>query len=375
MMGAMVRGTGRMRSRVGMWVAGARPATLPLGLAPVAVAASLSWSWVMKSPMGGEMFHAPCPMFGGRPPVDPDSEWGVCLTSWQWYLAVSALCAVVAVGLQIAANYVNDYADGVRGADAGRGGDRGGEERESGAPARLVASGVSPRRVLLAAGIAAAVACLAGLGVVALTGHWWFIVLGVVCLLAAWAYTGGKHPYGYAGLGEAAAFVFFGLVPVLGTQVALMDRIKGTGVVGAIMCGCFAAAVMMVNNLRDIDADLAHGRRTLMARLGRPDGSMLYAVAMAVGTLTLLSRTLPYLGSAGVDYVSAAVAGPGAITGASSWMEVVLQGVALAGSFATVALAVRAARTVFRRCFRAALPLTSMTALVAALATVGTMLA
>ena len=357
------------------WVRGARPQTLPLGLAPVLVGSALSWNWVMMGPWGGSQDHAPCPTFGGRPPYSSDGEQGICVTSWQWYLAVTVLCAVVAVGLQIAANYVNDYADGVRGTDRGRG-DRDGEGSRRQAPARLVASGVSPRRVLLAAGIAAAVACAAGLGVVALTGNWWFVVLGLVCLAAAWAYTGGRHPYGYAGLGEAAAFVFFGLVPTLGTQAALMDTIQFTGVVGAVMCGCFAAAVMMVNNLRDIDADLAHGKRTLMARLGAGRGTALHEATMAVGVVAMLLRTVPSLRrlwpEGGGCYAMVVVEGGSACLSRSLVPLVVLELLAVAFTMLAVVLGVRAVRAVRGRRFAAALPLTSMTALAAALAIVGT---
>ena len=370
------------------WVRGARPQTLPLGLAPVLVGSALSWSWVMMGPWGGSQSHAPCPVFGGRPSYSSDGEQGICITSWQWYVAVTVLCAVVAVGLQIAANYVNDYADGIRGTDSGRGSESGegsrdgersrgaGESRQ--AAARLVASGVSPRRVLLAAGIAAAVACAAGLGVVALTGNWWFIVLGLVCLAAAWAYTGGRHPYGYVGLGEAAAFVFFGLVPVLGTQVALMDGIQLTGIVGAVMCGCFAAAVMMVNNLRDIDTDLAHGKRTLMTRLGARGGTMLYAVTMVVGAVAMLLRTVPALRSlwplGGICYAMVDVNNEYVCLSHSLMPLLVMRLLTLVCTVLTILRSIRAVRAVKHRRFVAALPLTSMTALAAALAITGTAL-
>lgn len=356
------------------WVRGARPQTLPLGLAPVLVGAALSWSWVMRAPMGGSQFHAPCPTFGGRPPYSPDGEQGICVTSWQWFLAVTVLCAVVAVGLQVAANYINDYADGIRGADNGRGG----SEKGGDAPTRLVASGVDPRSVLLAAGIAAAVACTAGLGVVALTGNWWFVVLGAICLAAAWAYTGGRHPYGYAGLGEAAAFVFFGLVPTLGTQVALMDGIQFTGLVGATMCGCFAAAVMMVNNLRDVDADLAHGKRTLMTRLGSWHGTTLYRGAMMVGVMAMLLRTVPSLVALPRDanrcHAMVVADARYACLVRGLMPMAVLELAAAVFTVLAVLTGVRAARALTRRRFAAALPLTSKTALLAALAVAGTAL-
>ena len=181
------------------------------------------------------------------------------------------LCAVVAVGLQIAVNYLNDYADGVRGTDARRGSDAAG-------PRRLVASGVDPSHVLLAAAVAALAACAAGLVAVVITGRWWLIALGATCLVAAWGYTNGRHPYGYRGLGELAAFVFFGLVPALGTQYALSGSITVTGVAGSVICGLLSVSVMMVNNLRDLEDDAAHGKRTLMVRIASTGEVMLIVV-------------------------------------------------------------------------------------------------
>ena len=93
-------------------------------------------------------------------------------------------------------------------------------------PARLVASGVSPKKVLAAAGINALIACLCGLAVVTLTGYWWFILVGIACLVAGWCYVGGKHPYGYHYLGEIFVFIFFGLVAACGTMFALAGTIS-----------------------------------------------------------------------------------------------------------------------------------------------------
>ena len=185
-----------------IWIRGARPQTLPLGLAPVLVGVAASWRW---EALGG---LRSCPAFPGRLLEEHDAGdvLGYCAFSRPWFAVVAMLCAVVAVGLQIAVNYLNDYADGVRGTDARRGSDAAG-------PRRLVASGVDPSHVLLAAAVAALAACAAGLVAVVITGRWWLIALGATCLVAAWGYTNGRHPYGYRGLGELAAFVFFGLVP------------------------------------------------------------------------------------------------------------------------------------------------------------------
>lgn len=131
-----------------IWIRGARPQTLPLGLAPVLVGVAASWRW---EALGG---LRSCPAFPGRLLEEHDAGdvLGYCAFSRPWFAVVAMLCAVVAVGLQIAVNYLNDYADGVRGTDARRGSDAAG-------PRRLIASGVDPSHVLLAA----AVAALAGL--------------------------------------------------------------------------------------------------------------------------------------------------------------------------------------------------------------------
>ena len=156
--------------RVSTWIRGARLKTLPLSIAPVLIGASMAWR-----------------------------------DAGEHRVAVAVLCGFVALLLQIAANFANDYSDGIRGTDAGRSvpvkdaGDSAisGKTMPSRGPARLVASGVNPRKVLAAAGISALAACLCGLAVVALTGYWWFILVGIACLAAGWFYVGGKHPYGY----------------------------------------------------------------------------------------------------------------------------------------------------------------------------------
>ena len=255
-----------------IWIRGARPQTLPLGLAPVLVGVAASWRW---EALGG---LRSCPAFPGRLLEEHDAGdvLGYCAFSRPWFAVVAMLCAVVAVGLQIAVNYLNDYADGVRGTDARRGSDAAG-------PRRLVASGVDPSHVLLAAAVAALAACAAGLVAVVITGRWWLIALGATCLVAAWGYTNGRHPYGYRGLGELAAFVFFGLVPALGTQYALSGSITVTGVAGSVICGLLSVSVMMVNNLRDLEDDAAHGKRTLMVRIGQWEGQMLVHACAGMG--------------------------------------------------------------------------------------------
>ncbi|WP_240541301.1 1,4-dihydroxy-2-naphthoate octaprenyltransferase [Bifidobacterium santillanense] len=264
---------------LGLWLRGIRPKTLPLAVAPVVAASMAMWSTVFEGVWGGSYLHRPCPVIGGRPGPDPGDLYGTCLTSPGWYAAVTLLCAGVALFLQIAANLANDYSDGVRGADESRGAG----EDVSGKPQRLTASGlVEPKRVLLAAGVNAALACVCGLAVTILTGHWWFIGLGLVCLAAGWCYVGGRHPYGYHGFGEISVFVFFGLVATCGTSYALSDEIPFLVVWTATALGLVAVGVLCVNNLRDADDDAIHGKRTWMVRLGRDRGLVLAEATLIV---------------------------------------------------------------------------------------------
>ncbi len=205
----------------GQWVQGARPRTLPAAVAPVAVGTGLA----------------------------------VGEGAARWVPGLLAL--VVALALQVAVNYANDYSDGIRGTDTDRVG-----------PFRLVGSGAaSPRTVLGAAGAAFAVAAVAGL-VLAVTVSWWLLAVGVACLAAAWGYTGGSRPYGYRALGEISVFVFFGLVAVTGTYFVHTGRVTGTSVVASIPVGLLACALLVVNNLRDIPTDTAAGKQTLAVVFG-----------------------------------------------------------------------------------------------------------
>jgi 1,4-dihydroxy-2-naphthoate octaprenyltransferase len=148
-------------------------------------------------------------------------------------------------------------------------------------PPRLTGSGrAAPGAVLAVALASFGVAAVAGLGVVLLTGLWWMLAVGALSIAAAWGYTGGRRPYGYRALGEVAVLVFFGLVPVLGTQLAQIGRVTADGVAGALALGLFACAVLMVNNIRDIDVDRAAGKRTLAVVVGRRTARILYALLM-----------------------------------------------------------------------------------------------
>ncbi|MGH3878596.1 MAG: 1,4-dihydroxy-2-naphthoate polyprenyltransferase [Actinophytocola sp.] len=219
-----------MAATAAQWVQGARIRTLPNSVAPVLVGAGAAGA----------------------------------LDRFNWWASLLAL--VVALSLQVGVNYANDYSDGIRGTDAARVG-----------PLRLVGSGVAtPAAVRLAAFACFGVAAVAGLVLVALTGHWWLLAVGAVCVAGAWFYTGGSRPYGYSGWGEAAVFVFFGLVAVLGTQYVQAGTVTWAGVAGAAALGSFSAAVLVANNLRDVPTDRDSGKRTLAVRLGDPRTRTLY---------------------------------------------------------------------------------------------------
>ncbi|WP_241985640.1 MULTISPECIES: 1,4-dihydroxy-2-naphthoate polyprenyltransferase [Cryobacterium] len=168
------------------------------------------------------------------------------------------LALIVALCLQIGVNYANDYSDGIRGTDANRIG-----------PARLTGSGAAqPRAVLTVAASFFALAALAGLTLVVLTGQWWLLLVGAVAIVAAWFYTGGRRPYGYSGLGEVFVFVFFGLVATTGTTYVQVGTVNTESWLSGVGIGLIAMAVLMVNNLRDLAPDRASGKRTLAVLIG-----------------------------------------------------------------------------------------------------------
>lgn len=237
-----------------IWIRGARLKTLPLAIAPVLIGASLAWR-----------------------------------DAGERRVAVAVLCGFVALLLQIAANFANDYSDGIRGTDAGR---AIADEQVSRGPARLVASGVNPKKVLVAAGICALAACLCGLAVIALTGYWWFILVGIACLAAGWCYVGGKHPYGYHYLGEIFVFIFFGLVATCGTMFALSGTITPDGLLGGSAAGLVAVAVLCVNNLRDIESDGNHGKHTWMTAMGLRNGTIFTIAILIISALIALHHLL-----------------------------------------------------------------------------------
>lgn len=229
------------------WVAGARPRTLGAAIAPVAVGTGVAAS------------------------VDALEPWR------------AALALIVMVAAQIGANYANDYSDGIRGTDSARVG-----------PVRLVGQGLAaPGRVKRAALISLGVSAAAGLLLVTLTGRWWLLGLGAAALLAAWLYTGGPRPYGYLGLGEIFVFIFFGLVPVIGTTYVQALSVPIAAWVAAIGVGSLTCAILVANNLRDIPTDAATGKITLAVRLGDRMTRIVYVALVVAGFAVIPPLALP----------------------------------------------------------------------------------
>jgi 1,4-dihydroxy-2-naphthoate octaprenyltransferase len=186
-----------------------------------------------------------------------------------WWRAAAAM--VVSLALQVATNFVNDYADGQRGTDTARVG-----------PLRLVGSGVASAGQVKQAALAAfAVAGLAG-GALALAVGPELLVVGAVSMVAGWAYTGGPKPYGYLGLGELFVFVFFGLVATAGSTYVQVERVTALSLVVAVPVGLLSVALLVVNNLRDIPTDAAAGKRTLAVRMGDRATRWCYAGLLAL---------------------------------------------------------------------------------------------
>jgi len=180
---------------------------------------------------------------------------------------------VVAIAIQLGVNFSNDYSDFRRGADT--------PQRIG--PVRAASSGVvAPEHVRWAAIGAFALAVLVGLFISALT-DWRLLLAGAACLLAAWLYTGGPRPYGYLGLGELFVFVFFGLVATCGTVYVEELRVTPLSVIAGCALGFFASAILVLNNLRDIDTDAAAGKRTLATRIGRPQTRRLLLALTVAG--------------------------------------------------------------------------------------------
>ncbi|HSN02935.1 MAG TPA: 1,4-dihydroxy-2-naphthoate polyprenyltransferase [Acidimicrobiales bacterium] len=226
--------------RVRRWVLAARPRTLPAALVPVVLGAGL---------------------------VRPAT------INW----ALSALCVIVALALQIGTNYANDYSDGQRGTDEQRVG-----------PFRLTASRlVAASQVRNAAWLCFGIAALAGVVLAARTS-WWLVPVGASAVAAGWFYTGGPKPYGYYGFGELFVMVYFGFVATVGTSYVQHRHVMTNSWWWGLAAGAMACALLEANNLRDVEGDRAARKKTLAARLGRTRGTWLYlgfAVLVVVALL------------------------------------------------------------------------------------------
>jgi len=224
-------------SGVVLWLAGARVKTLPAAVVPVAVGTAAAASLAD----GGTI----------------------------WWRAGCAL--LVALALQVATNFANDYSDGIRGTDDDRAG-----------PLRLVGSGLVPaKQVKLAALVSFGVAAVAGSALVIVVGPE-LLAVGIASILAGWFYTGGKNPYGYLGLGEVFVFVFFGLVATVGSAYIQPGGWSGLAWLVAIGVGCLSTALLITNNLRDIPTDRETGKITLAVRMGDGPTRWLFVLFLAL---------------------------------------------------------------------------------------------
>ncbi len=227
-----------------IWLMAARPRTLPAAVAPVLVGTALAGF--------AHIFHP-----------------------------LRFLAALIgAVFIQVGTNLSNDYSDARRGADT--------EDRLG--PVRVTAGGlVPPRQVLIATYASFGVAVLAGIYLIAVAG-WELLLVGAASILAGVLYTGGPRPYGYEGLGELFVFLFFGIVAVVGSFFVQVKHLQWEAFALAVPVGLLASAILVVNNVRDIDTDRRAGKRTLAVRIGRERTRDLYAL-MVYGAFVLVPVT------------------------------------------------------------------------------------
>jgi len=217
------------------WLIGARVKTLPAAVAPVLVGTSLSN---------------------------------------QINLTNAFLALLVSLSLQIAVNYANDHSDGVRGTDSDRVG-----------PIRLVASGLATAAAVRnAAIIFFCIAACCGL-VLAISTSLWLVLVGMISILAAWGYTGGNKPYGYFGFGELSVFTFFGLVATMGSYYVQSKELTSRSLLLSLPMGCLACAILVINNLRDIDGDKLANKQTLAVKLGQTNTRRFYVLLLVFAQL------------------------------------------------------------------------------------------
>ncbi len=249
---AGVRNPGVSRGRA--WLLAARPQTLAAGVAPVLLGTALAAA-------------------GGR------ARAGLAVAS-----------VATALLLQVGANFANDLFDFEKGADTG----------ERIGPVRAVATGLlTPAQMRAGTGLAFAGAAVTG-AILVWAGGWPFAALGLLCLLAGAVYTGGPWPLAYHGLGDAAVFVFFGVVAVTGSYAVQAQALSAKAVLVSLPPACLVTAILAINNLRDIDTDARAGKRTLAVRLGRPAARAyllaLFGLAYAGLAALVITRLLPPAG-------------------------------------------------------------------------------
>jgi 1,4-dihydroxy-2-naphthoate octaprenyltransferase len=223
-----------------IWIMAARVRTLPAAIAPVLVGTSLA--------LGADHFHP--------------------------LAFVAALLG--AVFIQVGTNLSNDYSDARRGADT--------EDRLG--PVRVTAGGlVPPSQVLIATYVTFGVAVACGVYLIVVAG-WELLAVGAASILAGVLYTGGPRPYGYEGLGEVFVFLFFGIVAVAGSYFVQVQQLPWEAFVCAVPVGLLASAILVVNNVRDLETDRRAGKRTLAVRLGRERTRLLYTAMIAGAFVT-----------------------------------------------------------------------------------------
>ena len=218
------------------WILGARIKTLPAAIAPVIVGTSLA----------------------------------------DQIKVINALLAlIVSLSLQIAVNYANDFSDGVRGTDTNRVG-----------PTRLVASNLATASsVKNASFISFSVAIIAGT-LLAFNTSVWLIAVGLISILAAWGYTGGKKPYGYLGFGELAVFIFFGIVATVGSYYVQVEQISRSALLLSIPMGSLSCAILVINNLRDLNQDKLVSKRTMAVKLGDANTRIFYLLLLVLAQVS-----------------------------------------------------------------------------------------
>ena len=218
------------------WILGARIKTLPAAIAPVIVGTSLA----------------------------------------DQIKVINALLAlIVSLSLQIAVNYANDFSDGVRGTDTNRVG-----------PTRLVASNLATASsVKNASFISFFVAIIAGT-LLAFNTSVWLIAVGLISILAAWGYTGGKKPYGYLGFGELAVFIFFGIVATVGSYYVQVEQVSSSALLLSIPMGSLSCAILVINNLRDLNQDKLVSKRTMAVKLGDANTRIFYVLLLVLAQVS-----------------------------------------------------------------------------------------